>query len=305
MPAMVDHDVGPSRQGLTRRVPEGRKVRRQPFGHRLMAGSDNDIDVGVGQGVDRRLEDDPPPRPPPIGRVAAIDEHERTKGRPPGPGPNGSGALPVPSQLRAPTWVNVASGAPIDLPLDLDPATDTVGIAHLGVCCPGTRQRGMSPNQWRCQMPEPTPPEEQIVLAHFIVSNDVERSRRFYTEVLGGRVVFSGEVTYVALSNSWIIINVGGGPTDDKPSVTLQTPTDPDRVSSFLNIRVADIHAVYAEWSARGAQFLTPPKQHEYEIRCYIRDPDGHLIEVGQTTDPEGDWSPAHWPSSTPGGSPA
>jgi hypothetical protein len=57
---------------------------------------------------------------------------------------------------------------------------------------------------------------------------------------------------------------------------------------------------VYAEWSARGAQFLTPPKQHQYEIRCYIRDPDGHLIEVGQTTDLEGDWTPAHWPSSTP-----
>ena len=130
-----------------------------------------------------------------------------------------------------------------------------------------------------------------MVLAHFIVSADVERSRRFYTEVLGGRVVFSGEVTYVALANSFIIINVGGGPTDDKPEVTLQTPRDPNRVSSFLNIRVKDIQAVYAEWSARGAQFLTPPKQHQYEIRCYIRDPDGHLIEVGETTDPEGDWS--------------
>jgi catechol 2,3-dioxygenase-like lactoylglutathione lyase family enzyme len=145
-----------------------------------------------------------------------------------------------------------------------------------------------------------SPPPEGIVLAHFIVSDDVERSQRFYTEVLGGRVVFPGEPTYVALSNSWIIINVGGGPTDDKPTVILETPRDPDRVSSFLNIRVKDIEAVYAEWSARGAQFLTPPKQHQYEIRCYIRDPDGHLIEVGQTTDPEGDWSPAHWPSSTP-----
>jgi catechol 2,3-dioxygenase-like lactoylglutathione lyase family enzyme len=127
------------------------------------------------------------------------------------------------------------------------------------------------------------------------------RSRRFYTEVLGGRVVFSGEPTYVALSNSWIIINVGGRPTDDKPAVSLETPRDPNRVSSFLNIRVKDIAAVYAEWSARGAHFLTPPKQHQYEIRCYIRDPDGHLIEVGQTTDPEGDWSPDHWPSSVPG----
>jgi catechol 2,3-dioxygenase-like lactoylglutathione lyase family enzyme len=153
-------------------------------------------------------------------------------------------------------------------------------------------------------MAELPPPPEGIVLAHFIVSGDVERSRRFYTEVLGGRVAYSGPggLTYVALSNSWIIINTGGGPTDDKPTVILETPRDPDRVSSFLNIRVKDIDTVYAEWSARGAQFLTPPKQHQYEKRCYIRDPDGHLIEVGQTTDPNGDWSPAHWPSSPPAG---
>ena len=151
-------------------------------------------------------------------------------------------------------------------------------------------------------MAELPPPPEGIVLAHFIVSDDVERSRRFYTEVLGGRVVFSGDVTYVALANSWIIINVGGGPTDDKPTVILETPRDPDRVSSFLNLRVRDIEALYAEWSARGAQFLTPPKQHQYEKRCYIRDPDGHLIEVGQTTDPQGDWYPAHWPPSTRAG---
>jgi catechol 2,3-dioxygenase-like lactoylglutathione lyase family enzyme len=127
-------------------------------------------------------------------------------------------------------------------------------------------------------------PEKGITLTHFIVSDDVERSRRFYTEVLGGETVYAGEPSFVALANSWIIINVGGGPTDDKPTVTLETPPDPDRVSSFLNIRVADIQAVYAEWSARGAQFLTPPKDHESEIRCYIRDPDGHLIEVGQAT---------------------
>ena len=140
-------------------------------------------------------------------------------------------------------------------------------------------------------MAELPPPPEGIVMAHFIVSDDVERSRRFYTEVLGGRVVFGPEPVYVALANSWIIINVGGGPTDDKPTVTLETPPDPDRVSSFLNIRVADIQAVYARWSARGAQFLTPPKQHKTEMRCYIRDPDGYLIEVGQTTLPRG-WRP-------------
>src|SRR3984885_4173774 len=108
-----------------------------------------------------------------------------------------------------------------------------------------------------------------IVLAHFIVSDDVERSKRFYTDVLGGRLAFSGPggPTYVALANTVIITNGGAGPTANKPAVTLETPSDPDRVSSFLNIRVRDIHAVYAEWSARGAEFLTPPKQHQYEIR--------------------------------------
>ena len=92
---------------------------------------------------------------------------------------------------------------------------------------------------------------EEMVLAHFIVSDDVERSRRFYTDVLGGRLAYSGPggLTYVALANSWIIIDVGGGPTDDKPTVTFQTPRDLDRVSSFLNIRVKDIEAVYAEWA--------------------------------------------------------
>jgi catechol 2,3-dioxygenase-like lactoylglutathione lyase family enzyme len=126
-------------------------------------------------------------------------------------------------------------------------------------------------------------PDEGILLTHFIVAADVERSRRFYTEVLGGETVLAGEPSFVALANSWIIINVGGGPTDDKPTVLLETPGDPDRVSSFLNIRVADIQAVYADWSARGAHFLTPPKEHATEFRCYVRDPDGHLIEVGQT----------------------
>jgi catechol 2,3-dioxygenase-like lactoylglutathione lyase family enzyme len=126
-------------------------------------------------------------------------------------------------------------------------------------------------------------PEEGIALTHFIVSADVERSRRFYSDVLGGETVRTGEPSAVALANSWIIINVGGGPTDDKPAVTLEAPPDPDRVSSFMNIRVADIQAVYAEWSGRGAEFLTPPEKRKTEYRCYMRDPDGHLIEVGQS----------------------
>jgi catechol 2,3-dioxygenase-like lactoylglutathione lyase family enzyme len=147
----------------------------------------------------------------------------------------------------------------------------------------------------------PKPPAKRMIVGHFIVSDDVERSRRFYTEVLGGRVVFGPVPTNVALANNFIIINGPGGPTDDKPTVTLETPSDPDRVSSFLNIRVQDIHAVYAELSARGAEFLTPPKQHQFEVRCYIRDPDGYIIELGETIDPQGDWWPDDWPLTNPG----
>jgi catechol 2,3-dioxygenase-like lactoylglutathione lyase family enzyme len=145
-------------------------------------------------------------------------------------------------------------------------------------------------------------PLERMIVGCFIVSDDVERSRRFYTEVLGGTVVFGPVPTNVALANNFIIINAGGGPTDDKPGIILETPSDYDRVSSFLNIRVRDIQAAYAELSARGAQFLTPPTQHQYEIRCYIRDPDGYIIELGQTTDPQGDWWPADWPTTNTGG---
>ena len=127
-------------------------------------------------------------------------------------------------------------------------------------------------------------PSEGIALTHFIVSADVQRSAAFYSGVLGGEIVLEGEPTIVQLANSWVIINVGGGPTEDKPEVVLDVPDDPNRVSAFLNIRVADIHARYEEWSSKGAEFLTPPQQRQTEIRCYMRDPDGHLIEVGQTT---------------------
>ncbi len=127
-------------------------------------------------------------------------------------------------------------------------------------------------------------PAAGFVLTHFIVARDVTRSRDFYVGVLGGQVVLEGEPTIVKLANGWVTINRGGGPTDDKPDVVLEPPRDPNRVSAFLNLRVADIQAAYQEWRSRGAEFLTPPIDRGSEIRCYMRDPDGHLIEVGQTT---------------------
>ena len=76
-------------------------------------------------------------------------------------------------------------------------------------------------------------PKEGIVLTHFIVSRDIDRSRRFYTEVLGCEAVLEGELSIVALANSWITISVGGEPTDDKPTVTLEPPSDPITPRAF------------------------------------------------------------------------
>ena len=127
-------------------------------------------------------------------------------------------------------------------------------------------------------------PTEGFVLTHFLVVSDQDRSRDFYQSILGGKVVLERDPVILKVANSWLILNVGGGPTDDKPSVTLTTPPDPDRTSAFMNVRVADIRRIYEEWTAKGAEFLTPPKDHGREIRAYVRDPDGHLIEVGQST---------------------
>jgi len=129
-------------------------------------------------------------------------------------------------------------------------------------------------------------PKEGFVMTHFLVSKDVARSRRFYVDVLGGEPLVEGEPSIVALSNGWVIINTGGGPTRDKPDVSLEAPSDPHHASAFMNLRVADIYTRYKEWSERGAKFLTPPIDRGVEIRCYMRDPDGHLIEVGQLLRP-------------------
>jgi predicted enzyme related to lactoylglutathione lyase len=133
------------------------------------------------------------------------------------------------------------------------------------------------------------PPREGFTVTLFITVADIERSARYYEKVFGGRVLSMGDTKgasgHILIANTWLIVNVGGGPTPDKPSISLSVPADPDKISSFMNIRIADIHACYELWKSRGAEFLTPPIPKYGEIRCYIRDPDGYIIEVGQTTD--------------------
>jgi catechol 2,3-dioxygenase-like lactoylglutathione lyase family enzyme len=127
-------------------------------------------------------------------------------------------------------------------------------------------------------------PNEGFLVTQFLTVRNVARSRAFYSDVLGGEVVLEENPCMVKLSNSWMIMNPGGGPTPDKPDITLIDNEAGDTVSSFMNLRVADIQDCYERWSAKGAEFLTPPIDRGAEIRCYMRDPDGYLIEVGQAT---------------------
>ena len=121
------------------------------------------------------------------------------------------------------------------------------------------------------------PPREGFTVAHFLTVADIDRSARFYEKVFGGRVLSKGDSdgapAYIQIANTWLLVNVGGGPTPDKPSVTLSVP-DPDKINGFMNIRVADIQACYELWKSRGAEFITEPIPKYGEICCYIRDPD-------------------------------
>ncbi len=127
------------------------------------------------------------------------------------------------------------------------------------------------------------PPKEGFVVMHYLTVANIPRSTDFYTKVIGGNVIREGSPTLIELANSWLLLDVGGGPTSDKPDVTLTPLNSPNEIHSFMNIRVADVHACYQEWKARGARFLTEPTEQVHDIRCYMRDPDGYLIEVGQT----------------------
>jgi catechol 2,3-dioxygenase-like lactoylglutathione lyase family enzyme len=131
------------------------------------------------------------------------------------------------------------------------------------------------------------PPKEGITVAHFLTVADIDRSLQFYETVFGGRILSRGDRKVrhgsIQIANTWLIVNVGGVPTPDKPSVTLSVLADTNRISSFMNIRVANIQACYKLWKSRGAEFLTEPKDKYGETRCYIRDPDGYIIEVGQS----------------------
>jgi catechol 2,3-dioxygenase-like lactoylglutathione lyase family enzyme len=121
-------------------------------------------------------------------------------------------------------------------------------------------------------------------VTHILVVSDVARARDWYVSVLGASVYreYGGTSVVLQFLGVWLLLVTGGGPTADKPSVTFAAPSDPDTVSSSFTIRVGDCRVSYDELRRRGAAFLTPPVESEYEVRCFFRDPDGHLWELSE-----------------------
>jgi catechol 2,3-dioxygenase-like lactoylglutathione lyase family enzyme len=126
-------------------------------------------------------------------------------------------------------------------------------------------------------------PDPEAELTHILVVADPARSRRWYEGVLGAEVYRAYDTSVVLrFLGAWLLLVEGGAPTDDKPTVTLASPADPDARDNLFTIRVADCRAVYETLTARGGTFLTPPVRHGNETRCFLRDPDGHLFELSE-----------------------
>jgi catechol 2,3-dioxygenase-like lactoylglutathione lyase family enzyme len=127
-------------------------------------------------------------------------------------------------------------------------------------------------------------PADATDLTRLLVVSDPRRSLAWYRDVLGAEVVgeYGGTSVVLRFVGCWLLLVSGGGPTADKPTVTMIAPTDPDRVSAELIVAVPDCRAAHAELVARGAVFLSDPVEYPWEIRAFFRDPDGHLFEISQ-----------------------
>lgn len=129
-------------------------------------------------------------------------------------------------------------------------------------------------------------PEPEAELTHILVVSDIERSRAWYTHILGAELdrEYGGTSVVLRFHGAWLLLVTGGPPTADKPDVTFAPPADPSLVGHAFTIRVRDCEAVYETLRARGATFLTPPFTWEHERRAFFRDPDGHLFEISQAS---------------------
>jgi catechol 2,3-dioxygenase-like lactoylglutathione lyase family enzyme len=127
-------------------------------------------------------------------------------------------------------------------------------------------------------------PTKDMELTQILVIREMDASRRFYEGVLGATVLreYGGTSCVLKFLGNWILLVTGGGPTEDKPTVTFAPPIDPDLAAHAMTIRVPDCRGAYKTLKERGAEFLTAPVDHGVEIRAFFRDPDGHLFEISE-----------------------
>ena len=124
-----------------------------------------------------------------------------------------------------------------------------------------------------------------VAVTHILVVANPALSRDFWIDVVGAEMYreYGGTSVVLKLAGTWLLLVSAGGPTADKPAVTFRPPADPDQVSHAITLRVADCRAAYDALTARGGRFLTPPHDWGGETRCFLRDPDGHLVEISES----------------------
>ena len=134
-------------------------------------------------------------------------------------------------------------------------------------------------------------PADASALTTILVVGDIARSKAWYLDVLGATLhgEYGGTSVVLRFVDAWLLLVTGGEPTPDKPTVSLDTPADPDRLDHLFTIRVSDCQAAYDELTGRGARFLTAPVKSGAETRAFFRDPDGHLFEISEYRPSDGD----------------
>lgn len=127
-------------------------------------------------------------------------------------------------------------------------------------------------------------PSPDMALTHILVVSDLTTSVGWYRDVLGASVFreYGGTSAVFDFNGAWLLLVTPGEPTVDKPGIRFEAPSDREGVDHSFTIRVADCRSAYEILAARGAEFVTPPYDWGSEIRCFFRDPDGHLFEISE-----------------------
>jgi len=128
-------------------------------------------------------------------------------------------------------------------------------------------------------------PFESSAITSILVVSDLMKSKSFYIDILGAELYREyGESVVLSFLDSWILLVLPGGPSEDKPDIHFGIKMETNSVSHSFTIRVQNCKESYEILKSRGALFLTPPFKRGLEVRCFFKDPDGHLFEISEYT---------------------